>query len=79
MCQLSPRSYAELLDAQCDKLVNVVCRVDRRAKHFSTLSVRLCRIELTTRCDDRRAVAKFSKYCVPDGSTLVFGDTRICL
>jgi len=37
-------------------------------------------MNLTTRCDDRRAVAKFSKFRVwdkvPEESTFIFGDTQ---
>jgi len=48
--------------------------------HYITLSEHSSK--LTTNCDDRRAVAKFSKskVCrkVPE-YTFIFGDTRICL
>ena len=47
---------------------------------FITLIAQFCRAELTTHCDERGAVAKFSEpsVCdkVPKGSTLIFGEWR---
>jgi len=44
--------------------------------HFVTVSDRLCRVKLTTRCKDRRAVAELFKSKVsdkvPEKSTLTF-------
>jgi len=39
----------------------VNCRLTNNGPLFVVLSVHRCRTKLTTRCDDRRAVVKFSK------------------
>jgi len=52
-------------------------------RKFIIMSVCLYLTKLTTRCDDRRVVAKISKfriwYKVLDGITLIVGDTQISL
>jgi len=72
------------VDAQCDKLANVVGRNREYCHQFITPSVHLYRTS-TTRCDRRRrrAVVKFCKCRVDgdnvsEGSTLIFEDIRIC-
>ena len=74
------------LNDYCDKLVD-----ERRSSEvlstyddgpvYDALSTQLSRAKLIARFDDRYTEAKFSKSevwdKVPEGSTLIFGDTRI--
>ena len=63
-------------------IVNFDQRVDD-GRQFTNLSAHLCRTKLTTRCDDESAEARFSKsrvkVKVPEGSTVIFENTRISL
>ena len=73
-----------MLADQCDKLAFERCKYcqlsltdDVPVYHAESTSL------LTTRCDDRRAMTKFSKSRVWDivsgGRSLIIGDTRISL
>jgi len=63
------------VDAQCDKLA-VGRRKYCQLSSTDVLSACLCQAKLTPRCDDRRAVAKFSRSRVrdevPEGKVLIF-------
>ena len=62
------------MDAQCDKLA-VGRRKYCQLSSTDVLSACLCQAKLTPRCDDRRAVAKFSRSRVrdevPEGKVLI--------
>ena len=53
--------------------VAMYCQLTDDSRQFIILNVHHCRTKLTTRCDDRRAVAKLSKFDawdkVPEGSS----------
>jgi len=56
---------------------------DRQPVHHTERLSLMCRTKLTTRYDERRAVAKVSKSKVwdevPEGSALIFGGARFSL